>query len=156
MEQMHEISFEQIEDGSIRLEQQSGHGEHDVILLHPEQLKFITRRMCGMNSATAAKVENLERKISILANGLEEFVCETSLRGEILERCECGLEILARLDGLLNLAWEFDGSRLDPKDMRRPQEADVSNSIFTPPIRSPSSTSNAAKDAHSQQLGLCV
>ena len=116
MEQMHEITFERIADGAIRLEQQSGVDEPNVILLHSEQLKYVTRRMCGMDSATAARVEDLERKLSVITDRLETLVCEKWFRDEILERCGNGAEMINRLDGLVDLAIEMDGGRLLPSD----------------------------------------
>ena len=117
MEKMHEISFEFIGDGSVRLEQQSLIDDPNVILLHPEQLKFIARRTCAMDDSTAASIGDLERKLSILAAGLERFVCDSGIRGEILDQCSNGLELITRLDWLMNLACEYNGQRLMPEDL---------------------------------------
>ena len=143
MEQMHEISFEQIEDGSIRLEQQSGHGERDVILLHPEQLKFITRRMAGMSETTARQVKDLERKLSVIADRLEALVCEKWFREEILDRCGNGAEMINKLDGIVDLAIEMDGGRLLPSESK-------------PEARGNEKKTNATKSTDGQQLGLDV
>ena len=156
MEQMHEISFEQIEDGSIRLEQQSGHGERDVILLHPEQLKYITRRTSGTDSATAANIEDLERKLSILAAGLSTFVCDSSIRSEILDQCGNGMELITRLDWLLNLAWEYDGQRLTPDDLQPPDKPVYGGNVGSRDTTPQAMQTNAAKRDDGQQLGLDV
>lgn len=115
MEQMHEISFSLNDaDGAIRLEQPNGFDEPDVVLLHPEQLAFISRRMVGMTEATAAQVADLERKLAVLAGDLENIVTDNDIRRQIIE-CPDGPEIITRLDGLLDLATEFDGGRLKPR-----------------------------------------
>ena len=155
MEQMYEISFEHIEDGSIRLEQQSGYGERDVIHLHPDQLKFITRRMCGMSETTAAQVADLERKLSILSGDLESIVTEKSLRLQIVD-CEDGVELITRLDALLDLSVEFDGGRLIPRSQQEPQESATSNSSGKPAVKPPVITKSAAKPIGAEQLGLNV
>lgn len=124
MEQMHEISFEQISDGSIRLEQQSGHGERDVILLHPEQLRFIARRMAGMKSETAALVQDLERKLSVITDRLEHLVTDDWFRKGIINECGDGVEMMVRLDGIVDLCVEMDGGRLLPSEPKlEPQKA---------------------------------
>jgi hypothetical protein len=116
MEKMYEVGFELLEDGSISLEQSNGYESPVVVWLHPEQMKFITRRMCGMDSATAASVEDLERKIAVLADRLERLVDAKWFRSSIVDSCGDGVEIMARLDGLLDLAIEFDGGRLLASD----------------------------------------
>ena len=115
-QQFYDLNFEQLGDGTIRLEQKDYCGESAFIDAHPEQLKFITRRMCGMDSATAASVEDLERKIAVLADRLERLVDAKWFRNSIVDRCGDGVEIMARLDGLLDLAIEFDGGRLLSSD----------------------------------------
>ena len=156
MEQMHEISFELIEDGSIRLEQQSGVDEPNTIWLHPEQLKYITRRTCGMNGATAESIEAIERKLSILAAGLEGFVCDSSIRGEILDRCGNGLELITRLDWLLNLAWEYDDQRLTPEDLQPPDKPVYGGRVRGRDAYPQAMPTNATKRDDGQQLGLDV
>ena len=156
MEQMHEISFEQIQDGSLRLEQQSGVDEPNIILLHPEQLKYITRRTCGMDSATATSVKDLERKLSILTAGLERFVCDSSIRGEILDRCGNGLEFITRLDWLLNLAFEYDGQRLAPDDLHPSDKPVYGGNVVSRDATPQAKPTNATKRDEGQQLGLDV
>ena len=156
MEQMHEISFELIEDGSIRLEQQSGIDEPNIIWLHPEQLKYISRRTCGMDNATAASIEDLERKLSILTAGLERFVCDSGIRSEILDRCGNGLELITRLDWLLNLAWEYDGQRLTPDDLQPPDKPVYGGNVVSRDTTPQAKPTNATKRDDGQQLGLDV
>ena len=144
MEKMHEVSFELLEDGSISLEQQYGVDDPNVIYLHPEQLKFITRRMCGMDSATAASVEDLERKIAVLTDRLGKLVEASWFRSSIIDRCGDGVEIIARLDGVLDLAIEFDGGRLLPSDEAK-EEAEP-----TPPTPSKFKPMQPPKTLHDQ------
>jgi len=120
-QQFHDMKFEQLENGTVRLEQHDYCGESVIVDLHPEQLKFITRQVCGLSTATAVQVKDLERRLSVLTSGIEAFVCDSGIRGEILDHCPAGLEFIARLDAILNLAWEYDGARLAPSDMRTPK-----------------------------------
>jgi len=157
MEQMYEISFGRIENGAIQLEQQSGHGERDVIHLHPEQLRFIARRMAGLNESTAAKVEDLERKLSILASDINFIVKDKAIRRDIIDSGSGNeFELLARLDGLWDLAIEFDGCRLLPRDEPAPQGAPTSDSISSPSTGTPTAEKNSTKGESAGQLGLDV
>ena len=157
MEQMHEISFGRLEDGAIQLEQQSGHGERDVIHLHPEQLKFIARRMAGMTEATAAKVEDLERKISILTDDIDSIVKDKNIRRDIIDSGSGSeFELLARLDGLWNLAMEFDGGRLLPRDEPEPHGGPTSEASGSPETKAPPADKNTATPDDVGQLGLDV
>ena len=156
MEQMHEISFELIEDGSIRLEQQSGIDEPNIIWLHPEQLKYITRRAFGTDSATTASIEDLKRKLSVLAAGLSTFVCDSSIRSEILDQCGNGLELITRLDWLLNLAWEYDGQRLTPEDLQPIDKPVYGGNVGSRDANPQAKPTNATKRDDGQQLGLDV
>lgn len=108
-EQFHDLAFEQLEDGTIRLEQKDYCGESVIIDLHPEQVRFIARSMAGMKPDTTAIVADLERKLEVLADKIGAFVCEGSIRGEIIERCGSGFELMVRLDALYDLALEFTG-----------------------------------------------
>lgn len=119
METMHEISFRKLNDETIHLEQPAGQDQPDIIRLSPFQLKHIARQMCGLDESNAERVEELERRLSVLTAGLESLVCSTSIRSSIIDDCDIGGEIIERLDGLLNLAWEYDGGRLCSEDMER-------------------------------------
>lgn len=152
MEKMHEISFGKINDGSIRLEQQSGVDDPNVILLHPEQLNFIVRRTTGMAEIEASHVEDLERRLGVLAAGLTRFVCDSSTRREILDCCGSGFEFISKLDGLLNLAWEYDGGSLLPEDMD-PSDGPGTKAVLSGPGEVMASP---VRDAPSGQLDLAV
>lgn len=125
----YDLDFVQKEDGTIRLTQ-CDCGEDSVIVAHPEQLKFIVRRLCGMDSATAATVEDLERKLAILAGEINFIVNDGGFRQEIINSgCDSEYELLVRLDGLWDLAMEFDGGRLLPREPvhKKPDESKPAN-----------------------------
>jgi hypothetical protein len=161
MGKMHEVSFEFLDDGSISLEQQSGLDDPSVIYLHPEQLKFITRRMCGMDDPSAARVEDLERKLAILAGDIDFIVKNKSVRRDIIDSgCGCEFELLSRLDALWDLAIEYDGGRLLPRERpvetqapQKPASGDPAGNHSTTPSADPT---NSAKRDSAGQLGLDV
>lgn len=154
MEKLHEVSFEVLADGTISLEQQYGLEEPCAVWLHPEQLKFIARRVAGMSEATAAQIADLERQLSVLTVGLEELACDSSARGEILNFCHVGSEFIERLDGLLNLAWEFSGGRLSPDDMRRSQQPLPCSQNDQPATAASARQQKAAKRERASQPAL--
>ena len=116
----YDLRFSRLADGSIRLIQPDGGGEDCIIDLHREQIAFIARHLCGMNPEAASNVADLERRISVLVDKLQDIVCDMYFRGELLDRCGDALGFLAKLDAVLDLALEFDGGRL------KPEYADVS------------------------------
>lgn len=106
MEKFYDLSFSNQPDGSIRL-MQSDHGEDYIIDMHPEQILFIARRLCGMKPETAERVKDLERKLAVLDNRIAAIVLDDTLRDEIVRRIGDGFEIIQRLDSLYDLAVEF-------------------------------------------------
>ena len=114
METFYEVSFAELEDGTIRLEQPDGPHEPSSVLLHPEQLKLITRQLCGLNLDNAASVSDLERKIAILADDIGAIAGNAFYR-RLLTDDPDGEPLLIKLDALHDLAAEFDGGRLLPK-----------------------------------------
>ena len=139
----HDLIIDRLPDGGIHLEQQSGCEEPSVIHLHPEQVLFVARQLCGMKADTADKVADLERKLAILCDRLGEFISDPNIRTEIIKRCGDGVEYIVRLDGLYDLAIEFDGNRLLPNE---PPPQNVISERFKP--EPPPKTG--------QQLGLAV
>ena len=144
----HDLIIDRLPDGGIHLEQQSGCEEPSVIHLHPEQIMFIARRLCGMKPETAEKVADLERRIAVLTDRLQDFACNTFMRGEIIDRLGHGFEYLAKLDAVLDLAIEFDGGRLTPGEP--PDEEPVPEQKPTSKFRPGPPPKNG------QQLGLAV
>lgn len=149
----------QLEDGTIRLEQIGYAGEAAVIDAHPEQLLFIARRLCGLRPETADKIAELERRIAVLTDKLQSIVCNGAFRSDLIERCGDGFEYMAKLDGLLDLALEFDGGRLEPECRGSEQQEGRSASKL---IHPPTAIDQAKKTQHSaiaeagEQLGLAV
>lgn len=124
----HDLTFTLMDDGTVKLTQ-TDCGDDYIITAHPEQLRFITRRLCGMNEATAATVENLERKLSVLTDRLERLISDDWFRKGIIDGCGDFAEMLARLDGLVDLAIEMDGGRLLPSE---PKPEPTKESKFKP------------------------
>jgi len=151
----HDLIINRLEDGCIHLEQQSGIDAPNVIHLHPEQILFVARSLCGMKPETAGKVAELERRIAVLTDKLQSFICNSAFRSDLIEGIGEGFEYLAKLDGLLDLAMEFDGGRLEPEY----KEADADDDK---PIYPPSAITQAKKAQPSAiaegggQLGLAV
>ena len=110
----YDLTFIQQSDGSIRLTQ-SDHGEDYIIDAHPEQILFVARQLCGMKPQAADTVAELERRLAVLTDKLQNIVCDKAFRTDLIERCGHGFDYLARLDALLDLAFEFDGGRLEPE-----------------------------------------
>jgi len=154
MEKFYDLSFSRQPDGSIRL-MQSDCGEDCIIDAHPEQLLFVARRMCGMKPETAGKVAELERRLAVLTDRLQSFVCNKAFRSDLIERCGDGFEYLAKLDAVLDLALEFDGGRLEPEYKETPEDDEK-------PIYPCSAITQAKKTQPSaiaeggEQLGLAV
>ncbi len=111
----HDLAFDLMDDGTVKLTQ-TDCGEDYIITAHPEQIVFIARQLCGMNSATASQVQDLERKLSVLTDRLERLVTDRWFRDGIIDGCADFAEMLASLDGLVDLAVEMDGGRLLPSD----------------------------------------
>lgn len=166
-ERFYDLQFERLESGTIRL-RQSAFDEDNVIDCHPEQVSFIARRLCGMKPETSHQVAELERRLSVLTDRLQDVVCDDYFRGDVLERCGDGLYMLARLDAVVDLALEFDGGRLEPEDSgdRKPvvppanaapmptEQAQKRNSSENEAL--PNSPPLEAQPAGGEQLGLAV
>jgi hypothetical protein len=153
-QQFHDLSFEQLEDGTVRLVQQSGMDEPNVIHLHPEQVLYVARRLCGLKSETAEQVADLERRISVLTDGLQKLVTEQWFRDDIVKRCGDGIEIMVRLDALLDLAYEFDGGRLQPEEREPAGNLIKPETISSRFNDTGSSDAVAAYPSGSEQLAL--
>lgn len=111
----HDLYVTRLTDGGIHLEQSPGVEEPSVIHLHPEQLLSIARQLCGMKPEDAGRLAELERRIAILTDKLQSIVCNRLFRTDLLDAGQDGYAHLVQLDGLLDLALEFDGGRLTPE-----------------------------------------
>lgn len=141
----HDLTFQRQPDGSIRL-LQSEVGEDYIIDLHPEQLLFIAHQLCGMKPETAHKVAELERRIAVLTDKLQNLVCNKAFRGDLIEYIGEGFEYLTKFDGLLDLAMEFDGGRLEPEYKEAPADGEK-------PTHPRSTIGQAKQTPHPSQQG---
>ena len=160
MPKFHDLDFKKLSDGSIRLTQDDRMGEASVIDIHPEQLLYMARQLCGMQPETAAVVKDLERKLAVLDAGIAALVLDDGIRTEIIERCGSGIEIILRLDALYDLAVEFtvgltpyyDHPNLLPKSKPTGFDSLNPSQPTPPPMKAqPSATVPAVG-----QLGLAV
>jgi hypothetical protein len=121
-QRFYDLGFVRQQDGTVQLTQTEC-GESSIIYTHPEQLKFISRRLCGMDNATDDKIDDLERKLSILASDIDFIVHNQGVRSDIIAGGS-GNEfvLLARLDALWDLAMEFDGGRLLPRESHEEEQ----------------------------------
>jgi hypothetical protein len=151
----HDLIIDRLDDGGIHLEQHSGVDDPNVIHLHPEQLLFIARQLCGIKSETAEKVRDLERRIAVLTDKLQNIVCNGAFRSDLLEATGDGFEYLARLDSLLDLALEFDGGRLEPEEPPVAYGASNPSSRHGQSAKASKAPSRATAEG-GEQLGLAV
>ena len=113
-------------DGDCIILRQIDHsGNAEGVYIHVSQLRYVAEVAGVVPPETAEKISELERRISILTDKLQNLVCNKAFRGDLIERCGDGFEYLARLDCLLDLSLEFDGGRLKPeyKDDEKPAPA---------------------------------
>lgn len=108
------VTASETTDGYIELEQCDINSQ-DVVRLHPDQLKLIARQMCGMKPETAERITELERRIAVLTDKLQEVACNSHFRRGVLDGSSDGLFYLAKIDAVVDLALEFDGGRLEPE-----------------------------------------
>lgn len=154
MEKMFDISFVRCSDGEICLTQ-SENGEDSVIVLAPEQVKYIARRLCGFKEGDAQRVEELERRLAVLADKIQNLACSSWVRNELLERDTEGDLILTRLDALADLALEFDGGRLKPESPDDEKPICPPNGVA--PVKAPThsgAVKNAAKADSARSGGI--
>jgi len=150
----YDLTFIQQADNSIRLTQ-SEHGEDYVIDVHPQQVLFVARQLCGMKPETADKVADLERRIAVLTDKVQDFVCDQHMRSDLIKQCGDGFFYLAKLDALLDLALEFDGGRLTPMEL--PPDTQERPLVHSLEIAKPLQPTFAdAQRSECAQLGLPV
>lgn len=151
----HDLIVDRLGDDGIRFEQRTGIDDPNVIHLHPEQVLFVARQLCSMKPETAEKAEDLERRIAVLTDKLQDIVCNKAFRNDLIEGIGEGFEYLAKLDGLLDLALEFDGGRLEPE--YKESGADDSKPIYPcSPIAQAKKAQPSAIAEAGGQLGLEV
>lgn len=135
-----DLTFERLPSGTIRLKQ-SAFDEDSVIDLHPAQLEHVARALLG--SCDPGRLNEMERRIAVLADKAQDVVCSKAFRSDLIERCGDGFEYLARLDALVDLALEFDGGRLEPEYKPEQTEQNVPRARTS---TLPSTQASASKD----------
>lgn len=112
--QLHDLKIETLPDGTIRLEQRNGDSQTPALIdIHPDQLvlvaKLLDMDLAPNSDASAIAADNwrLRRRLLKLDALIGSFVGAECYRGEILERCGMGLEIIAELDALRVVSVEF-------------------------------------------------
>jgi hypothetical protein len=103
-----------------------------VIELHPIQIRLLAER-AGLlrHEPDAGRVPDLERRLGVLAVKLMDFACDTYTRKEIIERCGSGFEILAKLDGIVDLAVEYGYGGLTPEILQDQEQPEAPASEAT-------------------------
>jgi hypothetical protein len=150
-EQFYDLSFEQLDDGTIRLEQKDYcGGEAYIIDLHPCQLRHIAERAdilrCG-DDGTAA------RRFNAVAERLFRLAGDTYYRGEIIERCGMGSEFLTELDAVCDLADEFLRDLGTRASLPAPDAGLLVSNENSPPISvTPSETAKRGRPATGEAM----
>ena len=70
------------------------------------------------------------------------------------DQCGNGLELIARLDGLINLAWEYDGGRLTPEDLQQPEKPVYGGNVGSLNTNPQAKPTNAAKRKNGEHWQL--
>lgn len=104
-QQFHDLSFERLEDGTVRLEQHDYSGESVIIDLHPVQLLHIARQLHSGNGPAAERIDTLERRLRWILNRFEEL--KVALPVDFYERCSEAWEFSAWVDASLDVVGEF-------------------------------------------------
>lgn len=147
-----DLAWNRQPDGTIRLTQ-TDCGDPHIVDAHSEQILFIARQLCGMKPDDANKAAELERRIAVLTDKLQDIVCNKAFRSDLTEGISDGFEYMAKLDGLLDLSLEFDGGRLLPTEHDMP---------IAPPATRKTASNNVSPHRQSettkasQQMGLEV
>lgn len=108
-EQFHDLSFEVLENGDIRLEQHDYSGESVIVDAHPQQIIHIARTVSASSrrtqaDITAERVATLERRLCWMRDRFEE--ARAVLPGDFYERIAEALEFDAWLQASIDVANE--------------------------------------------------
>ena len=151
-ERFFDAEFELIDHNHIRLTQVDC-GDSYMVDLHPAQLRHFANLAGGYAPEKANQVADLQRRLGVLVDKLQRIVCDDYFRKDLLNECGDGLEYMAKLDAVLDLALEFDGGRLKPefRDDDQPEPASATKpvaatgQISSNPKTQPSATVQAAE-----------
>lgn len=107
-EQFHDLSFEVLEDGTIRLEQHDHAGESVIVDAHPQQIIHIARTISAARprqpDVQAERIATLERRLRWLRDRFEET--RAVLPGDFYERIAEAFEFDAWLQASIDVANE--------------------------------------------------
>lgn len=111
-QQFFDLKFEQAENGVIRLQQLDYAGGSATIVLHPAQIKHIAEvfglvKVCKTDPALQAENATLRRRLRVIADRLCGFAGQEVYRFDVVNHCTSGVEMLAVLDSICDLAVEF-------------------------------------------------
>ena len=98
-EQMHEINFEQLDDGTIFLQQCDYDLRSQIINLHPCQIRYIAERAGLLEPTTpmAGLPATLLLRSKALLEHIGELYFDAGFADDILNHCESGAEIMLHL-----------------------------------------------------------
>lgn len=98
-EQFHDLSFEVLEDGTIRMEQGDYAGESVIVDAHPQQIIHIARTVSPARQTQpdikADRIATLERRLCWLRDRFEET--NAALPTDFYDRCAGSLEFFTWL-----------------------------------------------------------
>lgn len=105
-EQFHHLSFEVLDDGTIRLEQRDYCGESVLIDLHPAQLEYIAHsvRPNAPNEMTE-RITTLERRLCWLRDRFEEI--RAAAPSDMFDFCSEAFEFDAWIQASIDVADEY-------------------------------------------------
>lgn len=149
-----DIEAFQFADGTISISSREGIDDPVKIYLHPDQLAGICSRL--LDSSTQSKEKELERRLAVLTDKIQNLVCHSKFRKDLIKYCGDGFEYIAKLDGILDLALEYDGGRLTPEDGKPEPTLDEPKTTESKwkPLPKPVATPTPASDEG--QLGLTL
>jgi len=102
-EQFHDLSFEQLPDGSVRMTQQSGLGGPSVIDANPAQIIHMACALVGARvSPEAERIKTLERRLRGLKDRFIEF--RASLPADMYAKT---IEFYAWMEASIDVATEY-------------------------------------------------
>lgn len=108
-EQFHDLSFEVLADGAIRMEQIDHSGNSVLLDAHPQQIIHIARTVTATSpkrpTITAEQITTLERRLLWLRDRFEE--ARAVLPRDLFDCCHDALEFEAWLQASIDVAKEY-------------------------------------------------
>lgn len=104
MTKIPDISYE-INEDVIQLEQDTGCGEINSVVLHRVHFDLIASKL-GIPCLTIT-ADSIKRRFEIVETRMNALADSEYYRKEIIERCGSGIEFLTELDAVCQIASEF-------------------------------------------------